>query len=68
MCSIGYHTCECGEEYSCHQQNSECSAINGYGELCSKCEYWAEEIKRDEEKDARRKWEQEEWERQFKDE
>lgn len=62
MCSLGYHVCpSCQEEYHCEQSNSECPVKNGYDTQCQKCDYWQEEIEREEyEKDLERKrWEEE---------
>lgn len=58
MCSIGYHNCPtCGEEISCYQPDYECSVMNNLNYPCEKCEYWMEELHKEEERKAT--WEQE---------
>lgn len=63
MCRLFTHTCPaCGEEYRCDQNNSECPVLNGYEAVCSKCEYWSEELERE---DKEREWNRERWEDEF---
>jgi hypothetical protein len=67
MCRIGYHNCPaCEEEYKCDQFNSECPVLNGYNNPCDKCEWWAEEERKEQDKYERMMWEREreygEWE------
>lgn len=65
MCNQGYHNCSiCGEEIKCYQSNSECAEFNGFqGQPCEKCEYWQEELERDEQEkeQRRREYEYEIW-------
>lgn len=63
MCSMGFHNCPaCGEEYKCDQNNSECPVKNGYDAACEKCEYWQNELERE---DYEKELERKEWEREF---
>ena len=70
MCRLGFHNCPtCGEEYKCDQPNSECPILNNYDGPCQKCEYWQEELERDEEaKYERMMWERDQWMQEYYDE
>ena len=66
MCDLIWHTCvECGAEFKCDQRNSECPVFNGYDEHCYNCEYNEDGARQEEEAEARRVWEREEWERLY---
>lgn len=63
MCSLGYHECpSCGEQYHCDQPNSECQVKAGFDTPCEKCNYWSEEIARE---DYEKDLERERWKREF---
>jgi len=66
MCDLTWHICiDCQAEFRCDQHNALCPTFNGYDERCFNCEFNEEEIRRQEEREAQRQWEREEWERQF---
>ena len=61
MCHLNYHICSCGEEYTCQQHDAECPVMNGYVEVCAKCEYWAEDAEQEYKRKLRHNQEEEEW-------
>ncbi len=65
MCTIGYHNCPaCQEETKCYQPDYECD--NWLPTLCEKCEYWQEELEKDEQrKHEQMMWERERWESEY---
>ncbi len=67
MCEIGYHICpQCQDEIKCYQHDSECESLNQSSWACENCEYWQEELHReDTRKRERIEWETQEWERLY---
>lgn len=67
MCDIGYHICpECQDEIKCYQSEYECATTAHLEWICERCEYWMEELQReDDNRRERQEWEQREWERLY---
>lgn len=53
MCDIGEHDCpHCGEGIKCYASNYECSKTDHNAYPCARCEYWIDDQRREDEREA----------------